>query len=274
MPAGWVANCKYNIVASYREGGRVEGSVSGSDWEGEYLISFEFGEGASSAGTEYAQGDIYQGAFILDVRENEGNSALVLLSTKQWKTFIDFDFENNSTTYTHNGIQNWEMLSEDDAVTLFNLWKDNSEGLNTIFAENDISLVNDSFKYIYKKDGGYRVFSLQSDTFLSEEPQPEVVYRFYRKKELPVQPVLGALPVSGNPDAAPAAAGLYYAYLRGNALGHFGNMRDDTYFASLRLEPFQSLYGYPQSVRIERTETLVDKQGFDFHPVGRKRRKT
>jgi hypothetical protein len=272
MPAGWFANCKYNIVASYREGGRVEGSVSGSDWEGEYLVSFEFGEGATGS-TEYAQGDIYRGAFILDVKENEGNSTLVLLSTKQWQTDIEFNFEDD-LSYTHNGIQNWEMFSEADAVTFFNLWKDNHEWLNTLFAENSISLVNDTFKYIYKKNGGYKVFSLQCDTFLSEDPQPDVLYRLYRKKELPVQPVIGALPVSGYPDAAPAVSGLYYAYLRGNALGHFGNMRDDTDFASLSLEPFQSVYGYPQSVRVERTEALVNKQGFYFHPVGRKRRKT
>ena len=140
------ANYKYDIAATYKFGKPdINGIITGTDWEGEEVCEFVFGESA------YRAGYFYRSCYILHVEKEASNKAtLLLLSPKQWVTTdtIGVREDIRIRTYEYNGIENWEIPDVEAANKLHELSVQNIEQLNNLFGEYGHSLLKEDEKYL------------------------------------------------------------------------------------------------------------------------------
>ena len=170
------ANYKIKLEGTYLsdEGVLLSGTMTGAEWAGERIISFEFGEGADNGSGDDnpdigggtitadapAAGTMYEGCYVLSNVKNGDGSVTVVLMTGNTRTKLDFDAEDQSSVASAvnaaisemavEGISGWRLPSLDEIKNVVA----NRNSINKVLGANGFSDIVSGQSYFYETANG------------------------------------------------------------------------------------------------------------------------
>jgi hypothetical protein len=177
------ANYKYTIAATYKSGSPdISGVITGTDWAGEELCEFTFGN------DPFRAGDFYKNCYILHIeKETDGQSTLYLLSPKQWVLNDTIGLEKLLNEYEYLEIKDWEVPTPNEARLLHELCVQDITGLNSLLEERGSSALKDDELYLCMLENGSIHSYRLAGTFSTQPVKKGDKYRARFLKKLQIR---------------------------------------------------------------------------------------
>lgn len=176
---GLEANYKIKIEGTYiaNEGVLLAGTMTGVEWAGERVISFNFndngssGSGGNQGGTSGSEmgtiegeapavGTIYNGCYVYSVDKHDDGSATVVLMSGKTESGLSFD--SNDQTSVAEAVNEKLAMFEIEGVDVWRLptWEelkgslDNYKAINKVLEANELTTITTGLSFFYSLSDG------------------------------------------------------------------------------------------------------------------------
>lgn len=186
-----------NIEATYTAGApQLQGTLTGTDWEGTETVSFDFGPGATDEEPEPSEptepsgdvpspGTLYKDCYVLSVTTTPTAAQVVLLAphettiTGTTASPAPTQIADYLATYTHQGITNWQLPNTQQATLIYTNYSTINKALKAAG-----KLPMDDAEYIFRDSSTQNI-----RTFSKSESPANADAKIYDKGTYNLRPV-------------------------------------------------------------------------------------